>query len=165
MGIMTNIEFAKKHEDIAKNYLELMVPSKADLMGKKSLEEMLANDLETVMKWTCFEAYVAWKTQPVLEQALREQGMIDLFSDIEMPVVFVLSDMEREGILMDAQALKEYGEQLSVSIEELQKKIYETAGEEFNINSPKQLGVILFEKLQMPNGKKTKTGYSTAADV
>lgn len=153
------------YEDIAKNYLELMVPSKADLMGKRSLEEVLAKDLETVMKWTCFEAYVAWKTQPVLEQALREQGMIDLFSDIEMPVVFVLSDMEREGILMDAQALKEYGEQLSVSIEELQKKIYETAGEEFNINSPKQLGVILFEKMQMPNGKKTKTGYSTSAEV
>jgi DNA polymerase-1 len=73
--------------------------------------------------------------------------------------------MEKEGIICDAGALKEYGEELSVRIDELETKIYGEAGEEFNINSPKQLGVILFEKLEMPNGKKTKTGYSTAADV
>ena len=72
---------------------------------------------------------------------------------------------ENEGIRADGIKLKEYGDKLAVSITELEKKIYEAAGEEFNINSPKQLGVILFEKLGLPNEKKTKTGYSTAADV
>lgn len=73
--------------------------------------------------------------------------------------------MEKEGIIASGEALKEYGDRLAVRIDELERKIYEEAGEEFNINSPKQLGVILFEKLSLPNGKKTKTGYSTAADV
>ena len=73
--------------------------------------------------------------------------------------------MEREGICMDAAALKEYGAELEKSIVQLEQKIHEAAGEAFNINSPKQLGVILFEKLGLPNGKKTKTGYSTSADV
>ena len=91
--------------------------------------------------------------------------MDKLFREIEMPLVFVLSDMERQGISIDADALKEYGEKLSVSIIELEQKIYEEAGEQFNINSPKQLGVILFEKMQLPNGKKTKTGFSTSAEV
>jgi DNA polymerase-1 len=73
--------------------------------------------------------------------------------------------MEKNGVKVEAPALKVYGEQLAVKIVELEKKIYEAAGEEFNINSPKQLGVILFEKLGLPSGKKTKTGYSTSADV
>ncbi|MBQ8625303.1 MAG: DNA polymerase I, partial [Agathobacter sp.] len=81
------------------------------------------------------------------------------------PLVFVLYDMEKEGICIDAKSLKEYGNQLEGSIVELEERIHEQAGEEFNINSPKQLGVILFEKLGLPNGKKTKTGYSTSADV
>lgn len=153
------------YEDMAKDYLGLIVPSRADLMGKKTLTEMLSEDMDKVTKWACFEAYVAWKVRPVLEEELKKQGMWQLFSDIEMPLVFVLSDMEREGILMDAKALKEYGDKLSVSIEQLQQKIYKEAGEEFNINSPKQLGVILFDKMKMPNGKKTKTGYSTSAEV
>ena len=98
-------------------------------------------------------------------KALEETGMKTLFMDMEMPLLFTLSDMEKEGIRVNAEELKEYGQRLQVRIEELEKLIWEQAGEEFNINSPKQLGVILFEKLQMPGGKKTKTGYSTAADV
>ena len=88
-----------------------------------------------------------------------------MFTDMEMPLLYTLSDMEKEGILVNAEELKSYGENLQVRIQELESMIWEQAGEEFNINSPKQLGVILFEKLQMPGGKKTKTGYSTAADV
>lgn len=154
------------YEDIAKDYLGLMFPSKADLLGKKSPSEMLEEDAGKVMIWACCETYTAWKAQPVLWKLLEEKGMGQLFTDIEMPLVFVLSDMEKEGISIDADALKEYGEQLQVSIEELEEKIYEQAAcEKFNINSPKQLGVILFEKLQLPNGKKTKTGYSTSAEV
>lgn len=98
-------------------------------------------------------------------EELKATGMEQLYETIEMPLVFTLADMEHTGIAIDAVNLKEYGEKLAVRIKELETRIYQEAGEEFNINSPKQLGVILFEKLEMPYGKKTKTGYSTAADV
>lgn len=98
-------------------------------------------------------------------EELKATGMEQLYETIEMPLVFTLADMEHTGIAIDAANLKEYGEKLAVRIAELETRIYKEAGEEFNINSPKQLGVILFEKLEMPYGKKTKTGYSTAADV
>ena len=91
--------------------------------------------------------------------------MRELYEQIERPLIFVLADMELTGMIADAQALKEYSDQLTGRIDELEQEIYAKAGEQFNINSPKQLGVILFEKLGMPYGKKTKTGYSTAADV
>jgi DNA polymerase-1 len=153
------------YEDIAKDYLGLMVPSKADLLGKMNIAEAQEKEPDKLTEWACYEAYIAWKAYKVLLEKLKEQQMDRLFFDMEMPVVFVLSDMEKEGICMDAASLKEYGDKLSVSIRELEQKIYAQAGETFNINSPKQLGVILFEKLQMPNGKKTKTGYSTSAEV
>ena len=91
--------------------------------------------------------------------------MWKLFTEIEMPLVFTLFHMEQNGVRVEAEELKSYGEQLGGKIVQLEKEIYELAGEEFNINSPKQLGVVLFEHLSLPNGKKTKTGYSTAADV
>ena len=91
--------------------------------------------------------------------------MEELYRQVELPLIFTLSDMEKTGIRAEAQELKVYGEKLQVRIQELEQKIYEQAGEEFNINSPKQLGVILFEKMKMPGGRKTKSGYSTAADV
>lgn len=153
------------YDDIAKDYLGLMVPTKTDYLGKNEAAVVLAEDEQAAMNYACYEAYIAWKSYPVLKEALQQHEMETLFNEIEMPLVFVLSDMEREGICIDADALKEYGTKLAGSIEEYEQKIYEEAGEEFNINSPKQLGVVLFEKLQLPNGKKTKTGYSTAADV
>ncbi len=107
----------------------------------------------------------AWKDFPAAEAKLKELGMWELYTDMEMPLVFTLSSMEKAGIRMNTEALKEYGNELAVQIAELEKRIYEQAGEQFNINSPKQLGVILFEKLQLPGSKKTKTGYSTSADV
>ena len=113
----------------------------------------------------CYEAYTAYAAAPVLKKKLEETGMDRLFREIEMPLVFTLYDMEQAGVKVEAEALKAYGDQLGTRIVELEKEIYEMAGEEFNINSPKQLGVILFEKLGMPHAKKTKTGYSTAADV
>lgn len=106
-----------------------------------------------------------WKEFPDAEANLKELGMWELYTDMEMPLVYTLAAMERAGIKMNAEALTEYGNQLAVKIAELEKRIYEQAGEEFNINSPKQLGVILFEKMQLPGSKKTKTGYSTSADV
>lgn len=153
------------YDDIAKNHLGMMVPSKVDFLGKKTPDQCMQENPEVVAKYACYEAYVAWKAKSVLDDELKEQGMSELFKTIEMPLVFVLSDMEKQGISIDAAALKEYGDKLAVSIKELEQRIYTEAGEEFNINSPKQLGVILFEKLQLPNAKKTKTGYSTSADV
>ncbi len=91
--------------------------------------------------------------------------MKELYLTIERPTVATLYDMEKYGITVEKDALKEYGDQLVGRIEELEKNIYEQAGKTFNINSPKQLGVILFEDLKMPFAKKTKTGYSTSADI
>ena len=153
------------YDDVAKDYLGLMVPTKADCLGKSEVGAILVENEQAAMAYACYEAYIAWKSYPVLLEALQQHEMEMLFNEIEMPLVFVLADMEREGIGIDADALKEYGTQLVGSITEYEQKIYKEAGEEFNINSPKQLGVILFEKMQLPNGKKTKTGYSTAADV
>lgn len=98
-------------------------------------------------------------------EQLREQGMEELYNTIEMPLTKVLYDCEREGILVDRDALVWYGESLTDRIAELEDSIYNQAGEKFNINSPKQLGEILFVKLGLEGGKKTKSGYSTAADV
>ncbi len=153
------------YDGVAKDYLGLMVPSQKEILDKETPFEALNEDCNKAMKALCYEVYIAWKSMPVLTEELKAKEMLSLYHEIEMPVAFVLYDMEKEGIAIDRDALKEYGDKLSVSIVELEKKIYEAAGEEFNINSPKQLGVILFEKLKMPNGKKTKTGYSTSADV
>ena len=98
-------------------------------------------------------------------KALRDAGMYDLYNDIELPLSYVLHTCEREGIKADRDKLREYGDSLTGRIEELAGSIYKQAGEEFNINSPKQLGEILFGKLGIKGGKKTKSGYSTAADV
>ena len=105
------------------------------------------------------------KAHPVLKERLDKEGMMELFTTIEMPLVYTLYDMEVRGIGVNKEALKEYGDHLAVRIKELEQQIYSEVGEEFNINSPKQLGVILFEKMQLPFGKKTKTGYSTNADI
>lgn len=101
----------------------------------------------------------------VLAEKLIENGMEQLYYEIELPLCTVLAEMESVGVLIDREALKAYGEGLSDGIEILQSEIYAMAGEVFNINSPKQLGTILFEKLMLPTGKKTKTGWSTNADV
>lgn len=114
---------------------------------------------------SCYEAYVIWAAAAVLEEKMKESGTEELFRTIEMPLLFTLFAMEQAGVRVEAEALRFYGEQLGTKIVELEKEIYAQAGEAFNINSPKQLGVILFEKLKLPHGKKTKTGYSTAADV
>ena len=112
-----------------------------------------------------YAALTTWKRASMLLEQLKETGMKALFDEIEMPLVFTLYDMEQEGIRVNAEELRKYGEALVGRIEELEHQIHEAAGEDFNINSPKQLGVILFDKLGMEGGKKTKTGYSTSAEV
>ncbi len=101
----------------------------------------------------------------VLLPRLREQGMEKLYFDVELPLCRVLADMERSGFLVDGGALARFGRELSDTIDRLEQRIYAAAGQQFNINSPKQLGKVLFEDLGLPHGKKTKTGWSTNADV
>ena len=112
-----------------------------------------------------YSAIVALRSAKKIFAKLEELEERTLYEEIEMPLVYTLYDMQRAGILVDKQALVDYGVELRAGIEGLQARIYEEAGEEFNINSPKQLGEILFVKLGMKGGKKTKSGYSTAADV
>ncbi|MCI8712563.1 MAG: DNA polymerase I [Ruminococcus sp.] len=135
-------------EDVAREHLGITIDEKADGYVRG-----------------CYEAYTAFEAAGVLEKKLEACGMDKLFAEIEMPLLFVLYDMEREGVKVEGEALKIYGEQLGGRIVELEKEIYGLAGETFNINSPKQLGVVLFEHMGLKNGKKTKSGYSTAADV
>ena len=100
-----------------------------------------------------------------MKKQLEQNGQNDLYYNIELPLTFVLADMEIEGMGIDIEGLKKYRDVLDEKINELTSDIYWLAGEEFNINSPKQLSHILFEKLGLKGGKKTKTGWSTSADV
>ncbi len=111
------------------------------------------------------KAFAIWSLQPVVEEKLKENEQFDLYHDLELPLATILGRMESEGVKVNHSTLEKMGEELTEKITKLENEIYELAGEKFNINSPKQLGVILFEKLELPAVKKTKTGYSTAADV
>ena len=152
-------------EDIANEYLNLMLPEKGQAFGRLSFKDALNEKPEDFLRYCCFEAYVCAQAAVCLQQKLEETQMDRLMREIEMPLTLVLFSMEEEGIRVNPEALKDYGESLSGKITELEQEIYSEAGCEFNINSPKQLGEILFEKMGLPGGKKTKTGYSTAADV
>ncbi|MGM9670531.1 MAG: DNA polymerase I [Oscillospiraceae bacterium] len=117
------------------------------------------------LSYGCPDAQAAFALYPVLEQKLQALGMTQLYDEIELPLCAVLAEMEQTGFLVDRQALYDFGQSLTSGIAQLQESIWELAGESFNINSPKQLGTILFDKLMLPSGKKTKTGWSTNADV
>ena len=154
-------------DDVANEMLGIIIPAQADLFGKTKLSVALSDDsfIDAVTTYACYNAYVAYAAFGKVIEEIKAEGMLDIYEKIEMPLTYTLFDMELQGIAMDAKALAEFGDKLSVRIYELEQSIYKQAGEEFNINSPKQLGVILFEKLGIQGGKKTKTGYSTAADV
>jgi DNA polymerase-1 len=153
------------YDDIARDYLGMTIPSREDLLGKTSLTDALEQKQEAFLSYACYSAYVAMRAVERLRDLLFRAEMLSLFETVEMPLIYTLYEMELRGIRVNKEALKEYGDKLQVGIERLEKNIYEQVGEEFNINSPKQLGVILFEKLHLPNGKMTKTGYSTSADI
>lgn len=153
------------YDDIARDYLGLTLPSKGELAGKASLAKLLAEDGQKAFVLLCYEAYVAFAGREVLRQALLQTEMFSLFQTIEMPLAYTLHDMEVRGIMVNKEELAAYGERLVGKIHFLETEIYRLAGEKFNINSPKQLGLILFEKMKLPFGKKTKTGYSTSAEV
>lgn len=136
------------------------------LFNKAKPEELLAGHTkEEYLKYLGCVAAGNYAAYRALEEKLENTGEIGIFKEIEMPVSLTLFEMEQEGIRILPDELKKYSESLDGRIAELKHSIHEKAGEEFNINSPKQLGEILFEKMQIEGGKKTKTGYSTAAEV
>lgn len=152
-------------DTIASEHLEALIPSREELLGKLSNAQALKEKKDEFLKYCCFHAWAAREVAPLLEEKLENAGMAHLMHDIEMPLSLCLYDMEKEGVLVRRQELAAYGETLSSRIAELEQAIYDQAGMKFNIQSPKQLAEVLFEKLEIPGGKKTKTGYSTAADV
>lgn len=152
-------------EDLGREYLHIAVKEREELFQKEKLKSVMETKRDLFTEYAgnlteiLFDSY-----EPVMKK-LEEEGMLPLYRNIEMPLCRVLYDMEQAGVYVCRDALLNYGKMLSGQLEQLEKQIYEEAGEEFNIQSPKQLGEILFVKLGFKGGKKTKTGYSTAADV
>ena len=152
--------------DIAMKYLTKKIKSKEELLGKGAKAKKFSDlELEELSTYFGEILNIVYNVYPIMEKAFKEMDMEYLFYDVEMPLVEVLGSMEYEGMAVDKKQLEELGNKFKEIISNLEEEIFTMAGEKFNINSPKQLGVILFEKLELPVIKKTKTGYSTNADV
>lgn len=152
-------------EDVAGEYLGKSTASYGQLFGKKNPADVLREQREEFAGYLCGCANILSESKSVLEEKLKRTSQFSLFEEIEMPLSKVLYHMEKEGVLVKPQELKEYGDALAGRIKELEESIWKKADVQFNINSPKQLGEVLFGTMKLPGGKKTKTGYSTAADV
>ena len=163
--LLNPLKDSYEYHDLAADHLALSLPSKAELIGKSSLKKALEENEERAVSCVCYMAYVAWSCGDKLRTDLKNTGMDKLFYEIEMPLIYSLFSMESVGIQVERDRLKEYGDRLKVGIAEAEQKIYQETGETFNINSPKQLGEVLFDHMKLPGGKKTKSGYSTAADI
>lgn len=155
-----------EYDDIAATFLNETYPSQEEVFGKGRTKKAFAALPEAERTaYGARQAEIFFRARKVMEERLAENEQKSLFYDMEMPLIYVLADMEKYGIKVDKAALLAYQKRLGESLDGMEEEIYALAGEKFNINSPKQLGVILFEKLGLKGGKKTKTGYSTAADV
>lgn len=154
-------------EYLANEYINFDIAEYLSNTEKTGVEQITLFDKAEEPKEdkTYIYAYTIYKLYNVLTQKMEEAGSIDLFNKIEMPLTEVLASMQYEGIYIDKQELLDFGKELQEKIDILTQEIYELTGEEFNINSTKQLGEILFEKLKLTAKKKTKTGYSTDVDV
>ncbi len=152
--------------NLASQYLGLKLISQEELLGKgknaKKFSDFFSEELSKYGGDCC---RVVLKVKNLLEEELKTLELMDLFKEVEIPLIEVLANLEFEGFRADKEVLRELDIELTSKIDEITKEIFEHSGEEFNINSPKQLGVILFEKLGLPVIKKTKTGYSTNHDV
>ncbi len=148
-------------------YFDTMLAAYVDdsSQGSYDLDRLITSYLGDVRREDASDALYIAKMWQNIEERLKESGQLSLLYDIEMPLAAALADMELEGIRIDCEGIREYGEYLEQTANSLESRIFVAAGEEFNVNSPKQLGEVLFEKLMLPFGKKTKTGYSTSADV
>ncbi len=163
--LLNPLKDSYEYDDLARDYLGMTVPSRTDLLKKMSFEEAWEKEREALLTCAGYMAYAAYVSGEPLMEKLSAEGMKDLYLTMELPLIYALFHMEKEGIAVRRQELMDYGEKLKKQISILEREIWDMTGCEFNINSPKQLGEILFEKMQLKGGKKTKTGYSTAADV
>ena len=164
--LLNPLKSSYSYDDVAREYLDGSIfPSREDLLGKTSFRKAWEESREGLFRYACYVAYTVCASRELIEEKLKETDMWKVYQDIELPLVFTLHSMEQWGICVRGEELKTYGEKLSIRISELEESVYQQAGEKFNINSPKQLGVILFEKMKLSGGRKTKTGYSTAADI
>lgn len=152
--------------DIVQDHLSRTIASPKDLMGSGAKAiPFHAVSLKDASEYACRRADFIFRLVPFLNEEMEKAGLSDLFRDVEMPLVGVLASMEKKGVLLDCELLEEMSLQLGELLSVSGEKIYRLAGEEFNINSPKQLQAILFDRLGLPRGKKTKAGYSTDVDV
>ena len=152
------------HDDIAKEYLGLTLPTKKELIGKNEINMFTIED-DNIARFIAYQSLIPFMASDIILKKLNAMEMYRLYKDIELPCTFSLFEMEKNGIRVDGKALNEFGIKLKENIDILTKEIYELAGKEFNINSTKQLGEVLFEDLGLKSGKKTKTGYSTSVEV
>ena len=153
-------------DDIAFEYLSYKTITTSELIG--SGKEQITMDrvaVDKVCQYACQDADVAFRLATIMEPRLKEEGLWHLFQNIEIPLIYVLAEMEWNGISLETHVLKEMSSNLATKLEQLEKEIYASAGHEFNIDSPRQLSEILFEKLELPRLRKTKTGSSTDANV
>lgn len=152
--------------DIAMKYLTKKIKSEEEILGKGAKAKKFQDlDMEELSTYFGEVINIVYNVYPIMEKTFKDMEMEYLFYDVEMSLVEVLGSMEYYGIEVDKNQLRELGDKFKNIIVNLEEEIFSLAGEKFNINSPKQLGVILFEKLELPVIKKTKTGYSTNADV
>ena len=167
-GYLLNSNISKYTiEYLAEEYLKIDVATylKNEEPQEKQLTLFDVPKETKISKKNYIYAYLINKLYYILTEKMQQTDTLKLFNEIEMPLLEVLADMQYQGIYVDKEQLLEFGNELKNRIEELTKEIYELAGEEFNINSPKQLGEILFDKLKLPMGKKNKKGYSTGVEV
>lgn len=150
--------------EVAEHYGITEVDSDERVYGK-GVKKGLPIDENQLFEHLARKVKTIQQLVPKLRSELTEKNQLDLFQEMELPLSIVLAEMEIEGIKVEAQTLQEMKQEFAIRLQNIETKIYQAAGEEFNLNSPKQLGVILFEKMQLPVIKKTKTGYSTAVDV
>jgi DNA polymerase-1 len=152
--------------DLALEYLGIKISSQEELLGKgKNAKKFsdLSRDILSRYGGNCCS--IVANVRDLLAKELEKHELTELFKEVEMPLIEVLANLEYEGFKVDQKVLKEIDDELTTKIDEITSEIFSLSGEEFNINSPKQLGVILFERLELPVIKKTKTGYSTSHDV
>lgn len=152
------------YEDLSE-YAEVQVPFRSELIGKKKLVEVKEENVDNYNTFIALTALIPMLASENLIKKLEEYNEMHLFEDVEMPLIYSLNRMEKYGVKVEKQELADYSKVLGDKIDILTDRIYKGAGKEFNINSPKQLGMILFEDMGIPGGKKTKTGYSTSAEV
>lgn len=151
--------------DISRDYLQAPLQSLEEIRGKRDLNALILEGNEEVRYYLGAAAKTAKESMHLMLEKLRDIKSLELFETVEMPLVFSLAKMELSGIGVDAVRLRAYSDKLEERIKTLTTQIHDEVGEAFNINSPKQLGEILFGKMGLPGGKKTKSGYSTAADI